>query len=58
MCTRCIDPYLLLVNRAAAITAFLDREIESKGLDWLDQHKLKKDAQEHAEAQLKEEYDN
>ncbi|KAG8902656.1 hypothetical protein FRC01_009521 [Tulasnella sp. 417] len=41
---------------AGAIGAFIDREAETKGHDWLDREKAKRDAQKQAEEQLATNY--
>ncbi|CAE6458787.1 unnamed protein product [Rhizoctonia solani] len=37
---------------AGFVGAFLDREVETKGLDWYDRKRAERQAQEHAEAAL------
>ena len=41
---------------AGVIGAFVDREVETKGLDFIDREKAKRHAQEQAEAQLNNQY--
>ncbi|KAG8906134.1 hypothetical protein FRB99_007524 [Tulasnella sp. 403] len=41
---------------AGAIGAFVDRTAETKGLDWLDREKAKREAQQTAEEQLASQY--
>ncbi|KAG8891465.1 hypothetical protein FRC01_014685 [Tulasnella sp. 417] len=41
---------------AGAIGAFVDREVETKGLDYIDTERAKRQAQEQAEAQLAPQY--
>ncbi|PHH90135.1 hypothetical protein CDD83_4417 [Cordyceps sp. RAO-2017] len=40
---------------AGFIGAFVDREVESKGLDYIDREKVKRHAERHAEEQLENE---
>jgi len=47
---------LYLSKRAGAISAFLTHEVQTKGLDWWDEHKkeqIQRQAQEQAEAKLR-----
>ncbi|CAE6404113.1 unnamed protein product [Rhizoctonia solani] len=37
---------------AGFVGAFLDREVETKGLDWYDRERAERQAQEHAESAL------
>jgi len=41
---------------AGAIGAFVDREVETKGRDWIDKEKVKRDARKQAEEQLANHY--
>jgi hypothetical protein len=41
---------------AGVIGAFVDREVETKGLDFIDRERAKRHAQEQAEAQLSNQY--
>ncbi|KAF5363512.1 hypothetical protein D9756_000975 [Leucocoprinus leucothites] len=41
---------------AAFVGAFVDREVETKGLDWIDKQKVKRHAQEHVEDYLAQDY--
>ncbi|KAG8921297.1 hypothetical protein FRC00_008843 [Tulasnella sp. 408] len=41
---------------AAAIGGFVDREVETKGLDYVDKERAKRQAQEQAEAQIAPQY--
>ncbi|KAG9018205.1 hypothetical protein FRB90_011903 [Tulasnella sp. 427] len=41
---------------AGVIGGFVDREVETKGRDWIDREKAKRDAQKQAEEQLQSQY--
>jgi hypothetical protein len=43
---------------AGAIGFFVDREVETKGLDFIDREKAKRHAQQQAEEQLNNQYGN
>lgn len=43
-------------ERAGFVGAFVDREVESKGLDWLDREKAKRYAKEKLEGQVAQDY--
>lgn len=43
-------------ERAGFVGAFVDREVESKGLDWLDREKAKRHAKEKLEGQVAQDY--
>ncbi|KAH9969734.1 hypothetical protein BC827DRAFT_29005 [Russula dissimulans] len=48
----CQQPVLTYLCSVAAAAAFIDKEFESKGLDFLDKEKAKHEAKKHVEAGL------